>query len=70
MKNIAMNAVIVALIVANILTGVANYRAGKPKCLCDDCNRIRVSESRYCNRHEAFEMERILCLEVTSKSSN
>jgi len=70
MKNIIMNVVIIILVAANILIGSINYRSGKPICLCDDCNRVRVSGSRYCHMHEGVDAEEVVWREVKIKSSN
>lgn len=68
MKGIIANIFIVLLIVANIVVGMANYEARKPKCFCDGCNKARVSGSRYCSEHENSLNERTLCLEVTNRN--
>lgn len=73
------NVIIVLLVVANLLTGSMIYIASKPKCICDDCSRIRVSGTRYCKEHEDFgkylsdepaahSCERVIWLEVKSKN--
>lgn len=69
MKGFIMNIIIVLLVAANIFTGALNYCVKQPKCIYDDCNRIRVSGSHYCHGHEGFESERKLCQKVTSKNS-
>lgn len=70
MKNIIMNVVIVFLIVANIVLGSINYYSGKPKCLCDGCDRVRVTDSRYCHKHEDLKIERVVWQEAKIKSLN
>lgn len=70
MKGIITDAIIVMLIAANIFTGIINYGAAKPKCMCDDCTRVRVSGERYCRKHIKENTERNVCLRVTSKSLN
>jgi len=70
MKGYIMNVVIVLLVVANVFVGVLNYNVRKPKCLCDDCNRVRVTGTQFCHRHANLKNERKICLEVTNKNSN
>ena len=82
MKNIIMNVVIILLVAANVFTGTLIYSSCKPRCLSDNCNRIRVSGSRYCHKHDGTEdlvtmdetftvkIEREICLEVKTRNSN
>lgn len=70
MKGYVLNLVIVLLVAANVFVGVLNFNVRKPKCLCDDCNRVRVTGTHYCNKHADLMNEREICLEVISKSSN
>lgn len=80
MKGLITNLFIVLLVVLNVLVGVMNYRAGKPRCLCDECNNIRVSGNKYCHKHIDFdenemmmlclsedEQGRSICLEVIDR---
>jgi len=73
MKGIISNILIVVLVVANVFFGTLNYVDHLPKCMHDDCNRVRVSGTRYCSKHESLtgnyaEMnERIICLEATTR---
>ena len=73
MKGIISNIFIVVLVVANLFVGILNYAEHQPKCMSDDCNRIRVTGMRYCHKHENLndyraEMnERKICLEVTTR---
>lgn len=68
MKGIISNFLIVLLVAANIFIGFANYNERKPKCMSDDCNRVRVSGSRYCHTHENLLIERTICLEATNRN--
>lgn len=68
MKGIFSNILIALLVVANIFIGIANYNAKKPKCICEGCNKVRVSGGHYCHDHEFTVNERTLCLEVISKN--
>lgn len=78
-RHYAANVIIILLVVANLLTGSMIYIASKPKCICDDCSRVRVSGSRYCHDHEdyynfvckvpaAHSSERVIWLEAKSKN--
>jgi len=73
------NIVIVLLVVANLLAGSMIYFASKPKCICDDCSRIRVSGTMYCNKHTLVNelicdesadhsCERVIWLEVKNRN--
>lgn len=70
MKRLVMNFAIVLLVVANVFVGVLNFNVRKPKCMHDECNRVRVTGTHYCHRHADLMNERKICLEVTSKSLN
>ena len=73
MKGIISNILIVVLVAANVFMGALNYTQHQPKCMMDDCSRMRVTGTRYCHKHENLndyraEMnERKICLEVTTR---
>jgi len=68
MKGIISNIVIVMLVAANILVAALNYDAQKPRCMCDNCNKARVADSRYCHEHSEIMIERTICLEATTRN--
>lgn len=70
MKKYIANIVIVLLVAANVLIGALNIYVRKPKCISDDCNRVRITGTHYCHEHAYLLNEREICLEVISKSSN
>ena len=70
MKGYIVNVAIVLLVVANIFIGVLNINVRRPKCICDDCNRVRVTGTHYCHKHADLLDERKICLEVINRSSN
>ena len=70
MKKIITNLVIVILVAANVFMGAMINSSRKPKCICDECHRARVSGSMYCEGHSDYGLVREICLEVTNRSSN
>lgn len=68
-KKIISNIIIMILIAANIFVGVLNINVRRPKCISDDCNRVRVAGTHYCSKHSCVMNEREICLKVTSRSS-
>ena len=70
MRELIYNIIIVMLIVANVVVCALIIDVRKPRCICDECNRARVSGEFYCKEHIHLESEREICLEVTSRSSN
>jgi len=67
MKGLVTDSIIVVLIIANVFMGVLNYNVGRPRCLYDGCNRVRVSGEKFCHHHEHMDDGREICLEVTSR---
>lgn len=72
MKGIISNILIVVLVAANVFMGALNYAEHQPKCMMNDCSRVRVSGTHYCHKHEDMSFhaemnERIICLEVTTR---
>lgn len=70
MREYIYNLVIVMLIVANVFVCALIINVRRPKCICDECNRARVSGEFYCKEHIHLGSEREICLEVISRSSN
>lgn len=70
MREYIYNMVIVMLIVANVFVCALIINVRRPKCICDECNRARVSGEFYCKEHIHLGSEREICLEVISRSSN
>ena len=70
MRELIYNIIIVMLIVANVVVYALIIDVRKPRCICDECNRARVSGEFYCKEHIHLESEREICLEVISRSSN
>lgn len=68
-RKFVSNIVIVLLVVANMFVGALNYNIRKPKCINEDCNRIRVTGTHYCTKHAHLMNEREICLKVITKSS-
>lgn len=70
MREYIYNLVIVMLIIANVFVCALIINVRRPKCICDECNRARVSGEFYCKEHIHLGSEREICLEVISRSSN
>ena len=51
MRELIYNIIIVMLIVANVVVCALIIDVGKPRCICDECNRARVSGEFYCKEH-------------------
>lgn len=69
-RRLVSNTVITLLVIANILVGALNINTRKPKCISDDCNRVRVAGTHYCTKHTHLMNEREICQKVISRSSN